>query len=208
MIHYMEQHTEEWFAIKSGKPSASRVTDIVKGVKGRYLAGREDYLLELAYETLTGEREEHFVSADMQHGTEFEPIARATYEAKKGTLVDEVGFIDHDTIKNFGASPDGLVGKDGSIEIKCPKPKQHIKTLLKGHIKRDYLFQIQTLLMCSNRKWCDFVSFDPKAPDYLQLYIQRFHRDEIIIAEIETEVKKFNAELAQMVKQLKDYDEV
>ncbi len=199
------QRTPEWYAIKLGKVSASRVVDIMLGVKGRYLASREDYKIELVYEILKGKQEEeNFISDDMQHGIDYENEARAAYEAKTGNFVDEVGFITHDTIDNFGDSPDGLVGKDGGIEIKCPKGKNHIKIILTGKVKRDYIFQMNTLMMCDNRKWCDYVSYDPDAPDYLQLFIKRFYRDEVMITEITQEVLLFNAELQAMIKQLEE----
>lgn len=197
------QRSPEWFAIKAGKVSASRIVDIMKGVKGAYLASREDYKIELVYEILTGKKEESFISDDMQRGIDLEDMARSTYEATTGNLVDEVGFITHDHINNFGCSPDGLVGQNGGIEIKCPKGKNHLKSILKGFVKRDYIFQMQTLMMVDNRQWCDYVSYDPDAPENLQLYIKRIIRDETLIMEIEFEVKKFQTELQEMLKKLK-----
>lgn len=198
------QGSPEWKDIRLGKPSGSRVYDIVaRTKKGDYTAKRQDYLLELAYETLTGEPTEFFISKDMEHGIINEPIARIEYEMKTGHFVEQVGFIDHDTIDNFGSSPDGLIGSDGSMEIKCPKSKTHLKTVLTGMFDIRYKYQMQTLLMCDNRDWCDFVSWDPRAPEYLRLYIKRFYRDEYMIAEIKREVMLFNSELKATIETLK-----
>ncbi len=198
------QGSEEWHEIRRGKITGSRIVDIMLGVKGRYLASRKNYIAELVIEILTGESDEHFISESMQWGIDTEPLARSAYEAITGNFVDEIGFIDHDSIQLFGSSPDGLVSEDGGIEIKCPNSATHLSTLLTGNVKRDYIFQMQGLMMCGNRQWCDFISFDPRLPDNLQLYIKRFNRDEVIIAEIKMEVVKFQAELNIMIKKLKE----
>lgn len=204
MIHMMQQGTEEWLAIRLGKITASRVVDIVPGLKGKYLASRKNYMSELACEILTGKGADNFVSKPMEWGTETEPLARSAYEAITGNMVDEVGFIDHDNIECFGASPDGLVNDDGCIEIKCPNTATHIETLTGKAVDRKYVYQMQTVMLCGNRQWCDFVSYDCRLPDNLSIFIKRFNRDEVVIKEIKEEVKKFTAELNELIAKLRN----
>ena len=199
----MQQGTEEWLAIRLGKVTASRIVDIVPGVKGKYLASRKNYMAELACEILTGKGSDNFVSGAMQWGTETEPLARSAYEAITGNMVAEVGFIDHNTIECFGASPDGLVDPDGSIEIKCPNTATHIETLTGSPVARGYVYQMQTVMLCGRRKWCDFISYDPRLPDNLSIFIKRFQRDETMIAEIKAEVEKFTNELNELLAKLR-----
>jgi len=198
------QGTPEWHDIRRGKITGSKTVRIVPGVKGKYLASRKNYMAKLICEILTGETAEEFISEEMQWGTDNEPLARSAYEAITGNFVDEVGFIDHDIIQLFGSSPDGLIGEDGSIEIKCPNTATHIDTLINGKVKRDYIYQMQSLMMCGNRQWCDFISFDPRLSNNLQLSIKRFNRDEVMIAEITMEVEKFKSELSEMLRKLKE----
>jgi putative phage-type endonuclease len=205
MIHLFEQGSDEWKDYKRGKVSASRVVDIVPGYKGAYLASRKNYMAELIAEILTGNTAERFVSGAMEHGTETEPLARAAYEAITGSMVSQVGFIDHETIADCGASPDGLVNDDGSIEIKCPNTATHLDTLINGTIKRDYIYQMQTVMLCGKRAWCDFISYDPRLPDNLSIWIKRINRDDVMIAEIEAEVKKFQGELQNMLTILRSF---
>jgi len=197
------QGSDEWDSIRLGKATSSRMIDIIKGPRG-YRASRINYLAEKVCEILTGQQQEHYHSKPMDGGHEFEALARSTYEGKTGNYVDEVGFIDHDTIQLFGASPDGLVNNDGCIEIKCPNSATHLLTLTKGTIKKDYILQMQAVMMCGNRQWCDFISFDPRIEERLSLYIKRFPRDEVMIAEITMEVEKFKSELTEMLKKLKE----
>lgn len=203
MIHYFEQGSDEWRDYKRGKISASRVADLVPGYKGAYLASRKNYMAELIAEILTGNNTEHFTSGAMEHGTETEPLARAAYEAITGSMVEQVGFVDHEQIADFGASPDGLVNLDGSIEIKCPNTATHLDTLINGSIKREYIYQMQTVMLCGKRAWCDFISYDPRLPDNLSIWIKRINRDDVMIAEIEAEVKKFQGELADTLAKLR-----
>lgn len=172
--------------------------------KSGYSASRKNYMAELACERLTGVPSEHFESAAMKWGTDNEPLARSAYEARTGELVEEVGFIGHPTIKNFGASPDGLVGTDGGIEIKCPNTATHIDTLLGGKIEQKYIYQMQTAMACTGRLWWDFVSFDPRLPDNLSFKCIRANRHDGLIEAIETEAKRFLAELDEMVTRLKN----
>lgn len=199
----MEQRTEEWIQARLGKVTASRVADVMARTKSGYSASRKNYMAELVCERLTGAQADRFESAAMAWGTETEPLARSAYEAATGEMVEEVGFIDHPTIPNFGASPDGLVGTDGGLEIKCPNTATHIDTLLSGAIDSRYIYQLSTGMACTGRKWWDFVSFDPRLPDNLSYKCIRIYRDDELIAEIESEVIRFLEELEAMTGRLK-----
>jgi predicted phage-related endonuclease len=152
---------------------------------------------------LTGTWEEGFVSGPMKWGTETEPLGRAEYEIRTGQMVEQVGFINHPKIKMFGGSPDGLVGKDGGIEIKCPNTATHIEALLTGVVDRKYIIQVQSLMAVTGRAWWDFVSFDPRLPAELSYWQTRIMRDDAFIAEIEDEVRGFLAELDDLEKKLR-----
>ena len=199
----MEQRTAEWYAIKLGKVSASRVADIMARTKSGYSASRKSYMVELLCERLTGQNAEHFESAAMKWGTDTEPLARSAYEANHGVMIEEVGFLEHPTIPMFGASPDGLIGKEGGIEIKCPNTATHIEYLTGGSIDSKYIYQMMTGMMCTGRKWWDFVSYDPRLPENLSLFVQRVLRQDEMIAEIEDAVIQFNKELDELMEKLK-----
>jgi len=199
----MKQGTEEWHQIRLGKVTASRVADVMSKVKSGESAGRKNYKMDLVVEKLTNSPTSSFSSPAMQWGTETEPLARMAYEAKFGLFVDQVAFCNHPTIKNFGCSPDGLVGSEGNLEIKCPNTSTHIDYLLAGVAPSKYVPQMQTQMACTGRLWTDFVSYDPRLPSELQLFVVRLDRDEAYIHEIETEVKKFLDEVEQIYSQLK-----
>jgi len=198
----MDQRTNEWFQIRCGKVTASRVADVMAKTKTGYSASRDSYMAQLAVERITGKPQESFTNAAMQWGTDQEPFARATYEIKTGLMVEEIGFVAHPEIENAGASPDGLVGKDGLIEIKCPDTKTLIDQLLNKTIPDKYFKQMQWQMDCTDRKWCDYVVFDPRMPEGLQMIIKRVERDHIFIKEMRAEVKKFLNELEYQIKQL------
>jgi len=202
MIELMEQGTEAWFNIRIGKVTASRVADVLAKTKTGYSTTRDNYMAQLVCERLTGQKGESFTNAAMQHGTETEPLARAAYEARYDVLVDEVGFVSHPTIEMSGASPDGLVGDDGLIEIKCPNTATHIETLLSESVPNKYYTQMQFQIACTGRKWCDFVSFDNRLPTELQMFVKRVPRDDMYIKLIEDEIVKFLAELDTKINQL------
>jgi putative phage-type endonuclease len=202
MIEMMDQGTEEWFTIRIGKVTASRVADVIAKTKTGYSASRDNYMAQLVCERLTGQKGESFTNAAMQHGTETEPLARAAYEALQDVLVDEVGFVPHPTIDMAGASPDGLVGDDGLIEIKCPNTATHIETLLSQTVPGKYNTQMQFQMACTGRQWCDFVSFDNRLPEELQLFVTRVPRDEVFIRLIEAEIIQFLAELDDKINKL------
>jgi len=199
----MEQRTEEWFKARLGKVTASKVADVMAKTKTGVSASRANYLSDLVVERLTGQQAEFYQNDAMLHGVETEPQARMAYEAHKNVLVDEEGFIDHTSISNFGCSPDGLIGSDGLIEIKCPNSKTHIDTLLSGKAPSKYIPQMQTQMAVTGRQYCDFVSFDPRLPEDLQLFIVRVERDDEYIAKLEEEVSTFLKEVDETVTKLK-----
>ena len=202
MIEMMDQGSDQWFAARIGKVTASRVADILAKTKSGYSASRDNYMAQLVCERLTGQREEFFTSAAMQHGTDTEPLARAAYESLKDVLVDEVGFVPHPSIIMAGASPDGLVGDDGLLEIKCPNTATHIETLLSQTVPSKYNTQMQFQMACTGRSWCDFVSFDNRLPAELQLFVKRVPRDNMYIRLMEEEIVKFLNELDIKIAQL------
>ena len=200
----MEQRSTEWFTARLGKVTASRVADVIAKTKTGYSTSRENYMAQLVCERMTGTQGESYNNAAMQWGTDQEPLARAAYEAAKDVLVDEVGFVIHPTISNAGASPDGLVGDDGLIEIKCPNTATHIDTLLSDKVPSKYNTQMQWQLVCTGRKWCDFVSFDPRMPEGLQLFIQRVDFDAEYVKMLEAEITGFLGELETKIEKLKE----
>ena len=201
------QGSEAWFAARLGKVTASRIADVVAKVKSGEAATRATYRAELVAERLTGKRVESFTNAAMKWGTECEPLARSAYEAETGRIVTEVGMIDHPRIAMSGASPDGLVDSDGILEIKCPETKAHISTILSGCIPSQYVPQVQWQMACTGRLWCDFVSFDPRMPSDMQLFIVSVDRDDEAIALYEQEVVKFLAEVDGTIKQLTEWQQ-
>ena len=200
----IEQGSKEWLELRLGKVTASRITDVLaKGKSGEALS-REDYRYELVVQRLTGNPGESFTNAAMEWGTATEPQARIAYEAQADVFVEQVPFVLHPTIEWFGCSPDGLIGDKGLIEIKCPNSKTHIKYLNAGKPPAKYVPQMQCQMAVTGRQWCDFVSFDPRLPDDLQLFVARLDRDEDYIKSMEEEVVKFLSEVETMYKQLKE----
>lgn len=197
------QGTEEWRQIRLGKVTASRVADVIAKTKSGPSASRANYAAQLVAERLTGVAEEGYQSAAMARGSEMEGAAREAYEFDRGVTVREVGFVPHPSIGEAGASPDGYVGDVGLVEIKCPNVATHITTLLSGKIPGAYTTQMQWQMACTGRAWCDFVSYDPRLPDAMQLFVQRIHRDDERIAELEAEVVAFLGEVRSTVAQLR-----
>ena len=204
----MEQKSSEWFAARLGKATGSRIAEIVAKTKSGDSASRGNYMAQLVIERLTNKQEESYSNDFMDWGNLQEPFARAAYEAATNVLVDGVAWITHPRIEMSGASPDGLVGDDGLVEIKCPKTATHIETLLSKTVPGKYNIQMQWQMACTDRSWCDFVSFDPRMPDGLQMFLKRVHRDDALIKTLENEVIKFlkevDAKLEQLTNQLKE----
>lgn len=200
----VEQRTDEWFAARLGKATASRIADIVaKTQAGKPSASRAKYAAQLVCERMTGRREDGFTSAAMQWGIDHEPEARRLYSFMRDIEVQEVGFVDHPALMFAGASPDGLVGSDGLIEVKCPDSHTHIETLLNDTVADRYVVQMQWQIACTGRSYCDFVSYDPRLPEEMRLYVRRFPRDEDRIKELTDEVAKFLREVDATVDALK-----
>ncbi len=197
------QGTDEWKQLRCGKVTASRVADVVAKTKTGYSASRANYMAQLIAERLTGGVvAESFTNAAMEHGTATEPEARAAYEFYESAAVQQVAFVLHPSIDQAGCSPDGLVGDDGLVEIKCPNTATHLDTLLGQSVPAKYETQMQFQMACTGRKYCDFVSYDPRLPENLRLFVKRVHRDEKRINDLETEVASFLLEIAVKLSEL------
>jgi putative phage-type endonuclease len=202
----MEQKTEEWYQIKAGKASGSGVKNIRAKVKSGEAAGRRNYRMKLVMERLLGRPlEDGYSNAFMDRGTEVEPIARAMYENYAEVLVDEIAWVPHPTIENFGVSPDGLVSTDGLVEIKAPSMPVHIGYWLDamdGKVPTDYTDQMLAQLACTGRQWCDFVSYDDRVVEDMQLVVIRFQPEKKEIETLEKEVEKFLEEVDKEVEKI------
>lgn len=197
------QGSAEWKTARLGRVTASRVADAVAKTKTGWGASRANYMAELIAERLTGEAAASFTNAAMAWGTEHEAEAIAAYSFRHDADVERVGFIPHPSIAMSGASPDGLVGPEGLVEVKCPNTSTHIDTLLEDGIAGKYLLQMQWQMACTGRAWCDFISFDPRLPESMRLYVQRVPRAPATIAELERDIGAFLAELDARVAALR-----
>jgi putative phage-type endonuclease len=204
MIEKVEQGTPEWFAARLGNVTASRVADVIAKTKSGYSASRENYMAQLICERMTNTVAESYTNAAMAWGTETEPLARAAYESLADVLVDEVGYIAHPTIERAGASPDGLIGLFGLLEIKCPNTATHIDTLISEQVPTKYITQMQWQMSCTGRTWADFVSFDPRLPSGLQMFVKRVEFDAEYVAMLKEEVIKFLTELDAKISKLNE----
>ena len=188
MIEKVEQGTPEWFAARLGNVTASR----------------DNYMAQLICERMTNTVAESYTNAAMAWGTETEPLARAAYESLADVLVDEVGYIAHPTIERAGASPDGLIGLFGLLEIKCPNTATHIDTLISDQVPTKHIAQIQWQMSCTGRTWADFVSFDPRLPSGLQMFVKRVEFDAEYVAMLKEEVIRFLVELDAKISKLNE----
>ena len=196
------QGTPKWLAERAGKVTASMVSAVLAKPE---TAGYRDYQAQLVAEILTGKPQgSDYINAAMAFGTEMEPLARSAYEAETGFSVDEVGFCQHPTIERAGASPDGLVGNSGLVEIKCPKVATHLSYLIAGVVPAAYKNQMMFQMACTGRNWCDFVSFRPDLPENLQLFKVRYKRDPARILELETAVIAFLKSVDTMILKLNE----
>lgn len=196
------QGTDEWQALRLGKVTASRLADLTARTRNGWGSSRANYMAELVAERLTGIKAEGFTNAAIKWGIEQEPAARDRYEFMCDADVTQVAFVDHPRIAMTGASPDGLVGDEGLVEIKCPMTATHIETLLTGDVREKYLLQMQWQMACTRRLWCDYVSYDPRMPERMQFFCKRIERNEKLIADLERDVTEFLAELAAKVSAL------
>lgn len=204
-----DQRTHAWLMARVGHATGSRFKDVMarlkpkkEGERGAAAQARIDYMAELAVERITGEPTQHFVNSYMQWGIDQEPLARNRYIEQTGAEVDEVGFIRHAELA-AGVSPDGIVMLEGLIEIKCPTSANHIATVRSG-MPSQHIAQVQGAMWITGASWCDFISFDPRFPRGLDLYVQRIERDQKFIDSLEAEVRLFLAELDEITASLKE----
>lgn len=198
----IEQGSPEWHAKRCGKVTASRLSDMLAKTKTGWGASRQNYRAQLVAERLTGIVADSFSNAAMQWGTDTESEARAAYQFFENCKVEMVDFVDHPVICMTGASPDGLVGEHGLVEIKCPNTATHIETLLGGSVPQKYLHQMQWQMACTQRAWCDFVSYDPRMPEDMRLFVRRVHRDETAVLMLASEIAAFLKEIDETVAKL------
>lgn len=200
----IEQGSPEWFQIRLGKVTGSRIADLMARSKSGWGASRASYQAELITERLTGQRyEKFFASASMRRGNEIEDDARAAYAFRFDVEPVAIGFVDHPSIAMAGCSPDRLVGDDGLLEIKCPDTHTHLHTILEETISGAYLKQMQWQMACTGRRWCDFVSYDPRLPEHMSMFVKRVPRDDAAILDMEASVVDFLIELSRKVAELK-----
>jgi putative phage-type endonuclease len=197
----VEQGSPEWFALRLGKVTASRIKDVIATTKTGYSTSRDKYMTQLLLERITNTVAESYTNDAMTWGTEQEPFARAKYEGLASTLVEQVAFVNHPTIPMSGASPDGLVMDDGLVELKCPMSHTHLESIL-GGIDDQYMPQVQWQMAVTGRSYTDLCSYDPRFPEHLQLVVKRIPRDDDYIAKLEKEVIKFLAELDDKVNKV------
>lgn len=200
IIKDIEQGSEEWHALRLGWITASKFKDVIAGGQGKT---RKSYMYQLAAEALTGERLEGFTSAAIEWGNQTEPQARSMYEFNSGNQVEEVTFIRWNETNKIGISPDGLVGDDGGIEIKCPNTTTQIETFLSGKMPTGHKPQVQGSLWVTGREWWDFVSFDPRIDGEASYFCQRIYRDEEYIKALEEKCLAFEAELIDVINKLR-----
>ncbi|WP_335954040.1 lambda exonuclease family protein [Acinetobacter higginsii] len=195
------QRSEDWHSDRCGKVTASRVKDLnAKPAKGKALNALG---LTILAERLTGVQKEIQSNFYMQWGVDNEPHAITAYENETGNFVVGTGLINHPFIEMFGASPDGLVGEDGQIEVKCPDTTTHLNTLLTKQVPDEYIPQITSQLSCTRREWCDFISFDPRLEPELQIIIIRVFAKDLGIEALEQDVRKFNKTINEAIETLK-----
>lgn len=196
------QGSDEWYQERLGKVTASRVADVIAKTKSGPSASRANYAAQLIVERLTGVPAEAYTNAAMQWGTDMEPEARSAYEFYRACEVEQIGFVRHPKIADTGASPDGLVGSDGLIEIKCPNTATHIETLLGRTVPAKYVTQMMWQMACTGRKYCDFVSYDPRMPEAMRFFCVRVDRDDETILGLEREVIAFLGEIRATIGKL------
>lgn len=203
--HDIEQRSEAWSSLRLGKLTASRISDALARTKTGWGSGRANLIAELVLERLTGRGKERFVTPAMQHGIDTEAEARIAYGEETLSPVLETGFHEHPTIPLSGASPDGLIGEVGLVEIKCCQPAAHLDILRTGKIPEKYRQQmLWQLACCPGREWNDFAAYNPDFPEGMRLYIQRIDRDDAAIAEMEEQARVFLAEVAAAEVELRE----
>jgi exodeoxyribonuclease (lambda-induced) len=199
----VEQGSEEWLKLRLGLVSASRFKDIMTNPRSNtelFSATAKSYMLELIAEILTGEQKEVTGKA-LEWGSNNEKNAQIEYAFEQGVTVDEIGICLTDD-KQIGASPDGFVGDDGGIEIKCPyNSANHIATVVSGEMPKEHMAQVQGNMLVNGRKWWDFVSYDPRIDGKGRIFITRIERDEEYIAKLEEKLTAFLIEMKRILKE-------
>lgn len=198
------QGSPEWFAARLGKVTASRISDVAaEGRGGAPSVSRASYMGELIAETLTGQQCSIFKgNADTDRGIETEPAAKMAYEVSKAVLVGDCGLVIHPRIDRAGASPDGLLGDDGLLEVKCPRVHIHLDYLLSGQPPKAYVPQMAWQAACCERQWVDFVSYCPQMPEDLRLFVVRYVPTPAYIDSLERAVVAFLADMDDKLKQI------
>jgi len=200
----MEQRTDEWFKARLGKVTASKVSDVLAKIKSGEAAVRRNYKMQLATERLTNQKTDTYINQAMQDGIDREDTAREIYEIVRDIKVEQVGFIDHPTIKMAGASPDGLLPDNGVLEIKCPIETTHTTNLLERKLPSRYISQVQWQIACTGAEYANFVSYNPNFEPKLQLMFIEVERDNEYIEMLEEEVSTFLLEVDEVVKTLRE----
>jgi len=204
IITDIEQGSEEWLNLRMGWITASKFKDVISnGRGGNPSKTRLSYMYQLAAEALSNERVEGFTNEYMEWGTATEPQARAMYEFDSGNETSEVAFIKWNNSNKIGISPDGLIGDNGGLEIKCPKTTTQIETYLSGKMPSTHKPQVQGSMWVTGRDWWDFVSFDPRIDGAAGYFCVRVERDEKYIKELEEKCLAFEYELLEIIKKLK-----
>jgi putative phage-type endonuclease len=208
----IEQRSPDWYAQRLGKATASRISDVMAKTKNGPAELRKTYRRQLITERVYGVPAFNYVNGAMQWGIDHEAEALAAYAEDLERLDPLAGpvmpaeFVDHPEILWSGASPDGLVGDDGLVEIKCPESATHVETILGAPISERHALQMQWQMACTGRAWCDYVSFDPRAPDpALRLHVRRVERDVSRILDLEVEVAAFLDEIAEAVERARTW---
>jgi putative phage-type endonuclease len=201
-----EQGTPEWHAARCGRVTSSGIADLMRKVaNGKPSKMRQTYLGKLVAERLSGQKAETFQSKAMEWGKETEDEAAQTYAFMHGINdMRKIGFAVHDRFEMWGCSPDRLIGDDGLIEIKCPQSATHIESLLGGPIDPDYVYQMQCQMAVTGRKWCDWISYDPRFPPEMQMHVRRVVRDPVVIVDLERAVTQFLSEVDDTVRRLRE----
>ncbi|MES0334821.1 MAG: lambda exonuclease family protein [Candidatus Magnetobacterium sp. LHC-1] len=198
IVDNIKQGSIEWQGYRVGIPTASNFDKIIT-TEGKPSKQRQKYMFTLAAERITGIKEETYQNGAMQRGIQLEEEARRMYELISGYSVDQVGICYQNEKKLYGCSPDGLVGNDGCLEIKCPTSAVHVSYLLEGVIPTEYIQQTQGQLLVTGRKWVDFVSYSPG----LRPLIVRAIPDTKFISLLREGLEKFCLELDEVTKKLR-----
>lgn len=196
------QGTPEWLAARAGSLGASCFHEAVAMTPSKkgWAASRYNLMGRLIAERLTGRPLESYQNTAMRWGTQTEPEARALYGFMHEVDIEQVGLVRHPTVRGSHASPDGLIGTDGLLELKCPETHTHIQTLLSERIPSNYVTQMQWQMACTGRDWVDHISYDPRLPDDMQMFIKRVPRDDKRIALMEAQAAEFVAEMEAKIQ--------